>query len=81
VILCAQKKLLLNRKELDKLEGLVERKGYSIVPISMYWQKGAWVKLQIGLGKGKKDHDKRADTKDREWQIEKSRTIKNSVKQ
>ena len=75
------RKLLLKRKELDKLQGLVDRKGYSIVPISMYWQKGAWVKIEIGLGKGKKEHDKRDDTKDREWQIEKARTMKKAVQQ
>lgn len=74
------RKLLLKRKELDKLQGLVDRKGYSIVPISMYWQKGAWVKIEIGLGKGKKEHDKREDTKDREWQVEKARTMKKAVR-
>ncbi|NMH65469.1 SsrA-binding protein SmpB [Shewanella salipaludis] len=70
------KKLLLSRKELDKLAGLVERQGYSIIPISMYWRKGAWVKVEIGLGKGKKDHDKREDTKSREWEVEKARVMK-----
>ncbi|GGI81582.1 SsrA-binding protein [Shewanella hanedai] len=74
------RKLLLKRKELDKLQALVDRKGYSIVPISMYWQKGAWVKIEIGLGKGKKEHDKREDTKDREWQVEKARTMKKAVR-
>ncbi|QSX29038.1 MULTISPECIES: SsrA-binding protein SmpB [Shewanella] len=71
------RKLLLNRKELDRLAGLVERQGYAIVPISMYWRKGAWVKVEIGLGKGKKEHDKREDTKQREWAIEKARVMKN----
>lgn len=75
------RKLLLNRRELDKLQGLVDRQGYSIVPISMYWRKGAWVKIEIGLGKGKKEHDKRDDTKEREWKIEKSRTMKKAVQQ
>ncbi len=74
------RKLLLNRRELDKLQGLVERQGYSIVPISMYWRKNAWVKLEIGLGKGKKEHDKRDDTKEREWKIEKSRTMKHAAR-
>ncbi|MCL1037869.1 SsrA-binding protein SmpB [Shewanella corallii] len=71
------RKLLLNRRELDRLAGLVERQGYALVAISMYWGKGSWVKLEIGLGKGKKDHDKRADTKEREWAIEKARVMKN----
>ena len=74
------RKLLLKRKELDKLQGLVDRKGYSIVPISMYWQKGAWVKIEIGLGKGKKEHDKREDAKNIEWQVEKARTMKKAVR-
>ncbi|MCF1439246.1 MAG: SsrA-binding protein, partial [Shewanella sp.] len=71
------RKLLLNRRELDRLAGLVDRQGYALVAISMYWGKGSWVKLEVGLGKGKKDHDKRADTKEREWAIEKARVMKN----
>lgn len=70
------RKLLLNRRELDRLAGLVERQGYAIVPISMYWRKGAWVKVEIGLGKGKKAHDKRDDIKQRDWAIEKARVMK-----
>lgn len=70
------RKLLLNRRELDRLAGQVERQGYSIVPISMYWAKGSWVKVEIGLGKGKKDHDKRQDTKEREWARDKARMMK-----
>ncbi|WP_025821956.1 SsrA-binding protein SmpB [Shewanella marina] len=70
------RKLLLNRRELDRLAGSVERQGYAIVPISMYWGKGTWVKIEIGLGKGKKEHDKREDTKQREWGIEKARIMK-----
>ncbi|MCL1073442.1 SsrA-binding protein SmpB [Shewanella dokdonensis] len=70
------RKLLLNRRELDRLAGQVERQGYAIVPISMYWRKGAWVKVEIGLGKGKKAHDKREDIKQRDWAIEKARMMK-----
>ena len=54
-----QKKLLLNRHELNKLIGSVERKGYTIIPLSMYWKNGR-AKLEIGLAKGKQLHDKRA---------------------
>ncbi|WP_394129019.1 SsrA-binding protein SmpB [Shewanella maritima] len=72
------KKLLLKRSEIDKLEGLIERQGYTLVPLSLYWRKGAWVKVEIGLGKGKKDHDKRQDTKEREWKVEQSRVMKKS---
>lgn len=73
------RKLLLNRRELEQLAGRVERQGYSIVALSLYWKK-SWVKIKIGLGKGKKAHDKRADSKDREWQIEKARTMKHKVR-
>ncbi|MCK4952085.1 MAG: SsrA-binding protein SmpB, partial [Gammaproteobacteria bacterium] len=60
------RKLLLNRKELDKLIGAVERKGYTLVPLAMFWKRGR-VKLEIGTAKGKKQHDKRAVDKDRDW--------------
>ncbi|MFT5879558.1 MAG: SsrA-binding protein [Moritella sp.] len=69
------RKLLLNKRELEVLAGKVERQGYTIVATSMYW-KQAWVKLNIGLAKGKKEHDKRADVKDREWKIDKERMMK-----
>jgi len=70
------RKLLLKRRELDKLIGAVERDGYSLIATAMYWKK-CWVKLEFYLGKGKKDHDKRADIKDREWKVEQGRTMKN----
>lgn len=69
------RKLLLNKRELEVLASKVERQGYTIVATSMYW-KQAWVKLNIGLAKGKKEHDKRADVKDREWKIDKERMMK-----
>ncbi|MET0027078.1 MAG: SsrA-binding protein SmpB [Candidatus Thiodiazotropha sp.] len=69
------RKLLLHRSELNKLIGLVERKGYTLVPTAMYWKKGM-AKLEIGLAKGKKQHDKRASDKDRDWQREKARMFK-----
>ena len=71
------KKLLLNRHELNKLIGSVERKGYTIMPLSMYWKQGR-AKLEIGLAKGKQLHDKRASSKDREWQREKERIMKHA---
>jgi SsrA-binding protein len=55
--------------------GDVERKGYTLVPLSLYWSKGK-AKLSIGLAKGKKQHDKRATQKDRDWQRQKSRVLK-----
>ncbi|MBT3027069.1 MAG: SsrA-binding protein SmpB [Candidatus Thiodiazotropha sp. (ex Ctena orbiculata)] len=69
------RKLLLHRSELNKLLGLVERKGYTLVPTAMYWKRGM-AKLEIGLAKGKKQHDKRASDKDRDWQREKERLFK-----
>jgi SsrA-binding protein len=66
------RKLLLNRSELAHLLGAVERRGYTIVPLELYW-KGGRAKLQIGLAKGKKQHDKRAVEKDRTWQRDKAR--------
>ncbi len=69
------RKLLLHRRELDRLVGAVERKGHTIVPLKLYWKNGR-VKLEIGLAKGKQAHDKRATAKDRDWQREKSRIMK-----
>ena len=69
------RKLLLHRRELDKLIGMVERKGYTLVPLAMYWKKGM-AKLETGLAKGKKQHDKRATEKDRDWQRDKERMFK-----
>lgn len=69
------RKLLLHRFELDRLTGAVERKGYSLVPLDLHWIKGR-AKLSIGLAKGKKQHDKRTDKKDRDWQRQKERILK-----
>jgi SsrA-binding protein len=69
------RKLLLHRRELDRLVGAVERKGYTLVPLDLHWRKGR-AKLEIGLAKGKKQHDKRAADKDRDWQRQKARIMK-----
>ncbi len=69
------RKLLLHRKEIDQLVGAVERKGYTLVPTAMYW-KGNKVKVEIGLARGKQEHDKRDTEKQRDWQIEKQRTMR-----
>src|SRR5512139_3795894 len=69
------RKLLLHRRELDRLIGAVERKGHTIVPLKLYWKNGK-VKLEIGLAKGKQAHDKRASEKDRDWQREKARLLR-----
>jgi len=69
------RKLLLNQKELDGLVASVEQEGYTLVPLELYWKAGR-AKLQIGLAKGKKQHDKRAVEKDRDWQRDKHRLMK-----
>ena len=69
------RKLLLHRKEIDKLIGAVERKGYTLVPLALYWKRGR-AKLEIALAKGKKAHDKRAALKEREWDRDKQRLLK-----
>jgi SsrA-binding protein len=69
------RKLLLNRRELDRLTGLVERRGYALVALELYWKKGR-AKLAIGLAQGKKQHDKRATEKARDWERDKARVMK-----
>jgi SsrA-binding protein len=69
------RKLLLHRTELNKLIGAVERRGYTLVPLAMYWKRGH-IKLEVGLAKGKKQHDKRATERERDWQREKQRVLK-----
>ena len=69
------RKLLLHRREIDRITGLVDRKGFTVVPTSMYWSRGK-VKVEIGIAKGKKAHDKRADQKDRDWERQKARIMK-----
>jgi len=69
------RKLLLKRREIDHLVGAVERKGYTLVPLAMYWKDGR-AKLEIALARGKKEHDKRASEKDRDWQREKGRALR-----
>lgn len=68
------RKLLLNRHELNKLIGATEREGYTLIPLSLYWQRGR-AKLEVGLAKGKKQQDKRASIKEREWKREKARVL------
>jgi len=70
------RKLLLHQKELNKLIGAVQRLGYTLIPLSLYW-KQQYVKLEFALAKGKKLHDKRESTKQRDWEREKQRIIKN----
>jgi len=69
------RKLLLHRQELDRLVGAVERKGFTLVPLDLHWHKGR-AKLSVGMAKGKKQHDKRAAKKDRDWERQKARILK-----
>jgi SsrA-binding protein len=69
------RKLLMNRREIDRLIGLVERKGYTLIALELYWSKNR-VKVTVGLAKGKKQHDKRDSEKDRDWQRDKSRALR-----
>jgi len=69
------RKLLLNRKELNRLTGAIQQKGYTCVPLSVYWHHGL-VKCEIALVKGKQQHDKRDTEKDRDWQRDKARIMR-----
>ncbi len=69
------RKLLMHRREIDRLIGQIERKGYTLVPLSLYWINNR-VKMDIGLAKGKQAHDKRAADKDRTWKRDKARIMK-----
>ena len=69
------RKLLLHRSELDRLTGLVERKGFTLVPLELYWSRGR-AKLAVGVARGKKQHDKRAAVRERDWQRQKERALR-----
>jgi SsrA-binding protein len=69
------RKLLLHREEIDQLIGAIERKGYTLVPVAMYW-KGNKVKVEVGLARGKQAHDKRESEKERDWQRDKQRALR-----
>ncbi len=70
-----KRKLLLHSKEISKLIGATEREGYTLVPLSLYWQCGR-AKLKIALAKGKKQYDKRQAVKQRDWERHKHRLLK-----
>jgi SsrA-binding protein len=71
------RKLLLHGSEINKLIGKTERAGFTLVPLDMHFLKGR-IKLEIGLAKGKKQHDKRTAEKEREWQREKQRLVRSA---
>jgi SsrA-binding protein len=69
------RKLLLHAEEIRRLIGKVEQAGYTLVPLNLHYAKGR-IKLEIGLAKGKKQYDKRASEKEREWNREKQRLVR-----
>lgn len=71
------RKLLLNAKEISRLIGKTERAGYTVVPLDLHWTRGR-AKMSIGLVKGKKQHDKRADLKDKDWARQKERIMRHT---
>ena len=70
------RKLLLHRKQIDRLIGAVQREGLTIIPTKLYWNDKGIAKLEIGLAKGKKIHDKRETAAERDWQRDKARLMK-----
>ena len=71
-----QRKLLLKRKEIDKLIGAVQREGRTIIPLKLFWNEKGLAKLELSLAKGKKEHDKRETSAARDWQRDKARLMK-----
>ncbi|MEZ2720961.1 SsrA-binding protein SmpB [Paenalcaligenes hominis] len=73
------RKLLLKSEEINKLIGRVEQRGYTLVPLNLHYSRGR-IKMDIGLGKGKKQHDKRDTTRERDWQREQERWLKHDTR-
>ncbi|MPZ47521.1 MAG: SsrA-binding protein SmpB [Betaproteobacteria bacterium] len=71
------RKLLLHAREIDRLIGAVERSGYTLIPLDMHYVKGR-IKLEVGLAKGKKQHDKRESERERDWQRQRQRLLRAS---
>jgi len=71
------RKLLLHERELAQLIGKVERAGYTLIPLDLHWTRGR-AKLSVGLAKGKKQHDKRADLKRRAWERDRDRLLRSA---
>jgi SsrA-binding protein len=72
------KKLLMHREQIKRLVGKTEQKGYTLVPLNLHWKDGR-VKVDVALAKGKAEHDKRNTIKDRDWEREKGRLMRNKV--
>jgi SsrA-binding protein len=72
------RKLLLRRREVDRLTGAVRREGVTLVPLQLYFTPRGWAKVELGLARGKKAHDKRETIKERDWQREKQRLMRHA---
>jgi SsrA-binding protein len=70
------RKLLLNKREIKKIIGKIKLKGYALIALSMYFNKKNMVKIELGLSKGKKQHDKRQSIKEKDWQKEQGRLVR-----
>ena len=70
-----QRKLLMHGREIRQLIGKTERAGYTLVPLDLHWSRGR-AKVQVGVGRGKKQHDKRQDIKQRDWARDKARLLR-----
>jgi SsrA-binding protein len=70
------RKLLLHRRQIDKLMGAIQREGYTVIPLKVYFNDKGRAKVELGLGKGKKLHDKRETEKARDWNRDKARILK-----
>lgn len=73
------RKLLLRSEEISKLIGRVEQRGYTMVPLNLHYKNGR-IKLDFGLGRGKKQHDKRDTARDKDWQRERDRIMKHDIR-
>lgn len=70
------RRLLLHRRQINKLIGAIQREGYTVVPLSVYFNERGMAKVELGLAKGKKEHDKRATAAKRDWQRQKQRLLR-----
>tara|TARA_A100001011_G_C14216705_1_gene802380 strand:- start:37 stop:483 length:447 start_codon:yes stop_codon:yes gene_type:complete len=70
------RKLLVTKKELNKISGSIKQRGLSLIPLSLYFSNKGFVKLSCGIGRGKKKTDKRESIKERDWNINKERLLK-----
>lgn len=73
------RKLLLHRRQINKLMGAIQREGYTVIPLKVYFNEKGRAKVELGLGKGKKLHDKRETEKTRDWNRDKARILKTGV--